>query len=82
MRLGGEYIVPPAVTRMILAGATPLAAWLAHVGMTPGTAAAMAHLPLPQVLELLTGERLAATEEIEALARALRIRPENLQEQD
>jgi hypothetical protein len=82
MRHGGDYLVPPTVTRMILAGATPLAAWLAHGGITPGTAAAMARLPLPALLELLTGERLAREVELAALARALRVRPEDLREQD
>jgi hypothetical protein len=82
MRHGGHYIVPPTVTRMILGGATPIAAWLAHAGVTPGTVAASTRLPLPRVLQLLTGERLASEEEIEALARALRVRPEDLREQD
>lgn len=82
MRHGGDYLVPPAVTRMILAGATPVAAWLSHGGVTPGSAAAMAKLPLPAVLELLTGDRLATEAELAALAQALSVRPDDLREQD
>lgn len=82
MRHGGDYLVPPAVTRMILGGATPVAAWLSHGGVTPGRAAALARLTLPVVLALLTGERLATGAELAALAEALRLRPEDLREQD